>query len=61
MDWQELDRLIRIRSLLEDQGIADPRTRLFLFCSNGFSWELQQRARRGEAELIDLARLYEGE
>lgn len=62
LDEGELERLIRIRSLLADQGVANAKsTRLLLFCPGGFTRGLQQRGRRGEVELVDLARLYSGE
>jgi uncharacterized protein len=56
----ELRRLEHIRSLVPADRI-DPPPRLLLFSRNGFTTALQREAaNRGDVELVDLIRMYEG-
>lgn len=57
----ELERLVRVRDLLSERGRVEAKgARLLMFGSVGFTTGLRRRAARGEAELIDAERLYEG-
>lgn len=58
----DLERLTRIRGLLDDRGVTQPWTKLLLFSGNGFERNLAAAAaRRDDVELIDLERMYRGD
>jgi AAA+ ATPase superfamily predicted ATPase len=58
----DLDRLVRIRTLLADRGAAPASTKLLLFSANGFDRNLTEAAvGRDDIELIDLDRMYRGD
>lgn len=57
----DLSRLERIRTLLNERGQAPATTKLLLFSATGFDRNLVAAAdRRGDVELIDLNRMYQG-
>ncbi|MGI8684996.1 MAG: AAA family ATPase, partial [Acidimicrobiales bacterium] len=58
----DLDRLVRIRTLLADRGTAPASTKLLLFSANGFDRNLTEASvGRDDIELIDLYRMYRGD
>lgn len=58
---EDLDRLDHIRALVSVRHPDGATARLLLFAANGFDRGLvNAAARRGDVELIDLARMYEG-
>jgi hypothetical protein len=58
----DLDRLVRIRSLLVERGQVPASAKLLLFSATGFDPTLAQIAtEREDVELIDLDRVYRGE
>lgn len=61
-DLRDLARLDRIRGLLLSRGHDCTQAKLHIFGRGGFSADLRAAVgRRTDVELIDLARLYEGE
>jgi uncharacterized protein len=59
MGLGHLERLRRIRDLLAGNEKLDTSgTRLVCFSGAGFTDDLKQRGRRGDADLIGLADLY---
>lgn len=62
MGKTQLERLERVRELLESQQDYDVSdTRFLLFSPAGFTPALRERAREGMIQLIDVDRLYGGE
>ncbi|WP_205315035.1 hypothetical protein [Nonomuraea lactucae] len=61
MDLPHLRRLEHLRELLPVTRVNGP-PKLLLFARSGFSGDLGGHAeRRADVELVDLARLYQGE
>lgn len=57
----DLERLVRIRSLLAGRGLARASTKLLLFSATGFDRNLVVVAgERADVELVDLERMYTG-
>jgi AAA+ ATPase superfamily predicted ATPase len=61
VDVAQVERLEHLRDLLPDERV-EAQPKLLLFSRNGFTDGLRRLAsRRGDVELVDLARMYHGE
>ncbi|ADI09296.1 hypothetical protein SBI_06176 [Streptomyces bingchenggensis BCW-1] len=58
----DLDRLDRVRGLLVARGVRAAGARLLLFGRSGFDRNVTEAAAgRNDVELVDLARIWQGE